>query len=47
MQESMHKDVAIVKSELCDYSSYNWRHLKGNECLKKHLGEILGKHSTD
>jgi hypothetical protein len=47
MQESMHSDAAIVESELCDYSSYNWRHLKGNESLKKHLGEILGKHSID
>ena len=43
----MHNDAAIVESEMCDYSIYNWSHLKGNESLKKHLGEILGKHSVD
>jgi hypothetical protein len=43
----MHSEAAIVESEMCDYSSYNWSHLKGNESLKKHVGEILAKHSID
>jgi len=47
MQESMHSDAAIVESEMCDYSIYNWNHLKSDESLKKHLAKILGKHSID
>jgi hypothetical protein len=40
-------DAAIVESEMCDYNSYNWNHLKVNESLKKHLTKILEKHSID
>lgn len=43
----MHIDAKNVESEMCDYSNYNWSHLKGNESLKKQLGEMLGKYSTD
>jgi hypothetical protein len=47
MQESMHSDAVIVESEMCDYSSYNWNHVRFNESLKKNLAKILGKHSID
>jgi len=43
IQEFLFRDTKNVESEMCDYTSNNWRHWNSNEKLKKKFGSYTRK----